>query len=76
MRDEASTVLALQDRERQRWLDRAQEQIDAEKAKKPPGPIENAIGTVFLWTLGLGVFVGVIWALVSGVRWLWEHPLF
>jgi hypothetical protein len=34
------------------------------------------VGVVFSSLFKIGLVVGAVWALVSGVRWLWEHPMF
>lgn len=37
---------------------------------------ESGVVLVVGFLMVLPVIAGVAWLLVSGVRWLWDHPLF
>lgn len=45
-----------------------------------PGEVVRERGTQALKLVGFLAFVaacvGVVWAAASGIRWLWQHPLF
>lgn len=43
---------------------------------REPSELERAVGGLFLWGFGLALFVGMAWAAISVIKWLWTHPLF